>query len=82
LVGGRETADGITYHTLRHTFASWLMVRDINPLRIAKLLGNSLEMVLTTYGHLQPADNRAAIASLSGAVTFPVLPAPNAQVPS
>jgi hypothetical protein len=45
------------------------MQRDINPVRIAKLLGNSLQMVLDTYGHLQPTDNRVAVEALAGIVT-------------
>lgn len=82
LTYGREDPQGVVYHTLRHTFASWLMVADVNPVRIAKLLGNSLEMVMEVYGHLAPKDNRAAVALLNGVVPLPALPdAPPAASP-
>jgi integrase len=71
LVYGREDPAGVVPHTLRHTFASWLVTADVNPYRVAKLMGNSLKMIEDTYGHLAPTDNRAAVALLSGAVPLP-----------
>jgi integrase len=73
LVYGRDDPQGVVFHTLRHTFASWLVMADVSLTRIAKLMGNSTAIVEKTYGHLAPADNRAAVALLSGAVPFPTL---------
>lgn len=44
--------DALTAHSLRHTFASWLTMADVHPLKIAKLMGDTVEMVLKTYSHL------------------------------
>lgn len=71
MIAGRAHPAGVVFHTLRHTFAAWLVMRDVNPYRIAKLLGNSLAMVENVYGHLMPTDNRKAVEQLSGAVSFP-----------
>ena len=32
----------LTAHSLRHTFASWLTIADTHPLKIAKLMGDTL----------------------------------------
>lgn len=82
LVWGRRPADGVVFHTLRHTFAAWLVMQDVNPYRVAKLLGNSLKMVEETYGHLMPADNRRAVETLSGAVRLPTFDAEPAADPA
>lgn len=70
LVYGRTDPTGVVFHTLRHTFASWLIAADVNPYRVAKMLGNTLAIVEDVYGHLAPSDNRAAVALVSSAVRF------------
>lgn len=57
---GRE-GDGLTFHSLRHTFASWLVQRDVQLMKVARLLGDTVEMVANTYGHLMPADLDRAV---------------------
>lgn len=52
---GRE-GDGITTHSLRHTFASWLAQRDVQLLKIALLMGDTVETVAAYYAHLLPSD--------------------------
>lgn len=56
LVYGRDDADGITPHTFRHTLASWLAQRDVQLLKIAQILGDTLSTVARYYAHLLPAD--------------------------
>ena len=58
---GRE-GDGLTYHDLRHTFASWLVQRDVQLKKVAELLGNTIQEVDRTYSHLAPTDLSAAVA--------------------
>lgn len=60
--------DGLTFHSLRHTFASWLAQRDVNPLKIARLMGDTVEIVMTTYAHLFPSDLERAVKVLDDVV--------------
>lgn len=57
-------ADALTYHSLRHTFASWLIQRNWNLKIVADLLGDTVEMVVHVYGHLIPENYEAAVADL------------------
>ncbi len=50
--------------TLRHTFASWLAQKDIQLLKIAKLMGDTVAIVESTYAHLLPTDLRGAVERL------------------
>jgi len=44
----------VTFHTLRHTFASHLAIKAIDLYRIAKLIGDTFQVVERRYAHLQP----------------------------
>lgn len=67
----RGTPQYVSFHTLRHTFASWLVMADENLLTVAKLLGNSVQMVEKTYGHLAPEHRKKAVGRLSGMIAIP-----------
>jgi integrase len=56
--------DALVYHSLRHTFASYLTVADVHPLKIARLMGDSVDMVIRTYSHLLSQDLEEAIRRL------------------
>ena len=57
---GRE-GDGLTLHSGRHTYASWL-AQDGVPLNvIANLLGDTTKVVEDTYAHLIPDTYRSAV---------------------
>lgn len=71
LVAGRRDPRGVVFHTLRHTFASWLAARGVDLYTIAQLLGNSLKVVEETYAHLSPDFKATAIAKLAGVVAVP-----------
>jgi integrase len=73
LVPGRADPMGVTFHTLRHSFASWLAGKGVNLLTIASLLGDRLEEVARTYAHLSPDARREAVDALTGAVAIPAL---------
>lgn len=59
---GRE--NGLTYHTGRHSFATWLGQDNVSPAIGAALLGDTVEMYTSTYLHLGPDDYRFAVESL------------------
>jgi integrase len=66
---------GVTFHTLRHTFASWLVMRGVDLYTVAQLLGDRVEEVEATYARLSPDHKRRAIDHLAGAVAMPLLEA-------
>lgn len=51
---GTHNLDKVVFHTLRHTFASQLAIQGVDLYRIAKLIGDSLQVVEKRYAHLQP----------------------------
>jgi integrase len=54
----------VVFHTLRHTFASWLAIDGVPLYTISKLMGHSsLEMTMR-YAHLCPDVKRDAVALL------------------
>lgn len=66
LVCGIADPMGITFHTLRHTFASWLVMEGVDLLTVARLMGHTtIKQVQQTYGHLSPEHRRAAIELLA-----------------
>lgn len=56
--------DGVTPHTCRHTFASWLAQRDVQLLKIATLMGDTMETVVRFYAALLPSDLDTTILRL------------------
>jgi integrase len=57
-----DLGEDVTFHTLRHTFASWYIINGGDPYRLQKYLGHS-EMALTQrYAHLSPEHLKAGVA--------------------
>lgn len=71
LLYGRDDPQGVTYHTLRHTFASHAVMRGVDLYTLSKLLGNTVQMCEDVYADLSPDHKRAAVAKLAGAFTLP-----------
>jgi len=62
--GFKDTRDRVVFHTLRHTFASWLAANGTPLLAIKELGGwQSLDMV-ERYAHFAPDQKREAIKNL------------------
>jgi integrase len=50
---GRAGIDGVTFHDMRHAFASRMIARGIEPVTLAKLMGHEdIRETLNTYSHL------------------------------
>jgi len=65
--GVTDRRQKITFHSLRHTFASWLALQGEPILTIKELLGHkSLDMTLK-YAHLMPDQKRKATLNLEKA---------------
>jgi integrase len=65
LIAGQGDPMGVTFHTLRHTFASWLVMAGVDLWTVAQLLGHSgIKLVEQTYGHLSPNHKRLAMDRL------------------
>jgi len=55
----------LTFHSLRHTFASWLVQRGVSIHKVSKLLGHSDIKVTEIYTHLKPDNLRNAVELLN-----------------
>lgn len=44
----------ITFHDLRHTHASLLLMQKENPKAVAERLGHDVRMLMETYAHILP----------------------------
>jgi integrase len=60
--------DALTFHSLRHTYASWLTQAGMHPKKVARLIGDRPEQVLKTYGHLAEDDHDEAVEMLNSAI--------------
>lgn len=65
---GRDNPEGVTFHTLRHTFASHAAMSGVDLYTLAQLLGDALDTVEKTYAHLSPDFKRAALAKVGAAI--------------
>lgn len=61
-----EARQRVVFHTLRHTFASWLVQKGIPLYTVSELLGHSTIDMTRRYSHLAPNTLRAAAMMISG----------------
>lgn len=73
LVPGRDDPRGVTFHTLRHTFATHLASAGVDMKNLSELLGDSLTVTAEVYADLLPEAKQAAVAKLSGVFNVPAL---------
>ena len=65
--GVKDTRKRVTFHTLRHTFASWLALQGESLLTIRELLGHKSFAMTQRYAHLIPDEKRRAAVMLEKA---------------
>ena len=56
--------DDVNFHTLRHTFASWAVMRGVTPKELQELLGHASLAMTMRYAHLAP--EHIAVSRLEG----------------
>ena len=56
----------VTPHILRHTCATWLMQKGVNPWDAAGFLGMTVQQLEQGYGHHHPDYQEEAVAALGG----------------
>src|SRR5262249_45005175 len=61
--------DDVNFHTLRHTFASWAVMRGVSPKELQELLGHASLAMTMRYAHLAPERLRTAVSRLEGLTT-------------
>jgi len=61
--------DDVNFHTLRHSFASWAMMRGVTPKELQELLGHASLAMTMRYAHLAPEHLRTAVGRLEGIAT-------------
>ena len=54
----------VTFHTLRHTFASWLAIQGTPILVIKELLGHQTLAMTERYAHLIPDQKKQAVEGI------------------
>jgi integrase len=58
--------DDVNFHTVRHTFASWAVMRGVTPKELQELLGHASLAMTMRYAHLAPEHLRIAVSRLEG----------------
>jgi len=58
----------IVFHSLRHTFASWLALQGESLITLRDLLGHKTTTMTNRYAHLVPDHKRAAVLKLEQSI--------------
>lgn len=72
--GVTDNRNKVVFHTLRHTFASWLAMAGVDIYTIKELMGHSDIKMTQRYMHLAPSKFTAAIAVLDVPMPLPLPP--------
>lgn len=62
--GIKDRRERVCFHTLRHTFASWLVQKGYPLAMVGNLLGHKDIKMTMRYAHLAPNQARLAVSSL------------------
>lgn len=59
-----DPLDKVVFHTLRHTYASWLVMKGTPLYTVQQLLGHRTSAMTERYSHLAPDHMRSAVQAL------------------
>jgi integrase len=62
--GITDARDKVVFHSLRHTYASWLVSQGLNIPVVGALLGHKTSAMTNRYAHVSPEAKRAALDTL------------------
>lgn len=65
LVYGRDKSDGVTFHTLRHTFGTYLAKQNTHIRTIQELMGHKTIKMTQRYTKVAEDDKRQAVNCLN-----------------
>jgi integrase len=68
--GISDPRNKVVFHTLRHTFASWMVSQGQPLYTVATLLGHSTTKMTERYAHLMPETKKAAMETLEKYFSF------------
>jgi hypothetical protein len=55
----------VTFHQLRHTAATILLLKNVNPKVVSEMLGHAtIAITLDTYSHVLPNTQHSAVAAM------------------
>jgi len=63
--GIKDRKNKVVFHTLRHTFASWLAIQGESILTIKELMGHKTLAMTERYAHLMPSVKQEAVERLA-----------------
>lgn len=66
--GITDPRNKLTFHSLRHTCASWLVQAGVDLYRVQQILGHATGTMTQRYAHLAPDSLRAAVETLQRAI--------------
>jgi len=66
--GVTDPRQKVVFHTLRHTFASWLVEQSVDLYTVKELMGHSTLAMTERYSHLAPDTLRRAVRALEASM--------------
>jgi integrase len=63
--GITDPRDRVTFHTLRHTYASWAVMAGVPLYVVGKAIGHKTTVMTQRYSHLAPDSHRAAFEAVA-----------------
>jgi integrase len=63
--GKTDPREKVTFHTLRHTYASWAVMKGIPLYTVGKAIGHTTTVMTRRYSHLAPESQRKAFEAVA-----------------
>ena len=63
-----DTRQKVVFHSLRHTFASWLVQDGVDLFVVKELMGHERIDMTERYSHLSPIAMRSAVKTLESGI--------------